>query len=463
MRAKVMLLLHSFQSQRVIHCFALCLFTPPPSLHLNLIGKNPGFAAGAFVCGRTKPAIVAHHANVAHRAGSFHTERLDDGTLVFRAGTGWYFADEPEIAAIGTAVKRDAGGHKNPGVFVLQKVYAELFGLLRRAEVHHRVHINTLEALPLAGAVVVAAFEHVNERAGAGGGVLRRKRECQLDFAFAGHAQEAGRNRKALPQFRVFRNGFYFRILFNDNGLSVWFSVGERIAAIAGVQDFRAGHRVRQFDGVGSEKGALTARHDRQRHEAVVFDAAARAIFHICAPGFVGLVAHREFQGAAGEEVFVEEKGLAVSFAVELKRLNIRRLRAAVFDDDAEGLAFSYVYFGIFHPRRPDDVGGAARRKRVKSERAENVPGRHLAAVFVARQALRRIGVLGAHDFLHALLRFPGLPAEIVQIGDVVAGFVAVRVLPDQPGDVGLVAAGGFGIGGKNGVQVLRGFPVAAH
>ncbi len=75
----------------------------------------------------------------------------------------------------------------------------------------------------------------------------------------------------------------------------------------------------------------------------------------------------------------------------------------------------------------------------IEAHRTEHIPCRHLPAVFVAAQAVGLVGILFVHDPAHEILCFPWLSGKVVQIRHMVAGFVAVGILPDEPGDVALL------------------------
>ena len=78
---------------------------------------------------------------------------------------------------------------------------------------------------------------------------------------------------------------------------------------------------------------------------------------------------------------------------------------------------------------RSDLIARRARRDRVKAQRAHAVPGRHLPRIVVAGEACGCVGILFAHQLADMLLRLPRCSGVVIQICDVVAGFVAVVVI----------------------------------
>ena len=88
-------------------------------------------------------------------------------------------------------------------------------------------------------------------------------------------------------------------------------------------------------------------------------------------------------------------------------------------------------------------VARFARNQGVNSPGAHHVPGRHLAAVFVALVAVGLVAVHGSQDFANALVAFFGARRGGIQPCNMVRRFVAVGVLTDKPGNVGLFAPDG--------------------
>ena len=74
----------------------------------------------------------------------------------------------------------------------------------------------------------------------------------------------------------------------------------------------------------------------------------------------------------------------------------------------------------------------------VKAQGAQYVPGGHLSAVFVAAETVGLRSIQRAEDLPYSLLCLPRLASVIVEVGDMMARLVAVGVLPDEAGDVGL-------------------------
>src|SRR5262249_26893773 len=93
--------------------------------------------------------------------------------------------------------------------------------------------------------------------------------------------------------------------------------------------------------------------------------------------------------------------------------------------------------------RRANRINCRTRRDRIKTSRAQHVPRRHLPAVFIADQTIRFRFVKLVHDLPRARLSLPWLAHVVVEIRHVMTRLVAVRVWPDEAGDVCLFATGG--------------------
>ncbi len=95
---------------------------------------------------------------------------------------------------------------------------------------------------------------------------------------------------------------------------------------------------------------------------------------------------------------------------------------------------------------------GFARNKRVEPPGTHDIPRRHLATVLVALVSVRLVAVHGFQNVTNTGVTLFGVLRSRVEPGDVVAGFVAMRILANQAGDIGLVAAYSFGRRLKKGV-----------
>ena len=145
---------------------------------------------------------------------------------------------------------------------------------------------------------------------------------------------------------------------------------------------------------------------------------------------------HLEAQLPALHQVGMTDPGLRVGLAVEPNTLDIFVRSGVVLGRDREHTARD-LHFGPVEERRSEPVASARRLGLVHSQRREDVPCRHLTHVLVARKAVRS-GVVERREHLANLVgRFPRLPQHRIEVQNMVARFVAVGVLADQPRDVG--------------------------
>src|SRR5690349_17453529 len=87
---------------------------------------------------------------------------------------------------------------------------------------------------------------------------------------------------------------------------------------------------------------------------------------------------------------------------------------------------------GARYERPADHILTRGRRYGIEAKRREQQPGRHLAQIVVAREAIGPRVILALDDLFQSLLRAPRLAGIDIQIGDVMARLIAVRVVPDQ-------------------------------
>ena len=131
------------------------------------------------------------------------------------------------------------------------------------------------------------------------------------------------------------------------------------------------------------------------------------------------------------------EEWAAEGLAVEFDALDVFGLARIVLGQDAEGLVAGQVDGHLGEQGAADGIDGAARAELVEAHGVEDVPSRHLAAVFVARYTIGGIAILRLEDAVHEFLRAPGAVHIVVEVDGVVARLVAVGILANQTRDVG--------------------------
>src|ERR1035437_7077020 len=146
-------------------------------------------------------------------------------------------------------------------------------------------------------------------------------------------------------------------------------------------------------------------------------------------PVVIGGGGHVEDDLAARYQLVVGEEDFVERLAVQFGSADVRMLRAVLAGGDSEGFAPSQRERGAVEEGAADGVGGVTRANRIEAEGAENVPGRGLAGVLVAAQAVGGGLVKLVHDQAGAGLGFPGLAGSVVEVNYMVDGLVAVGVL----------------------------------
>src|ERR1700731_5087131 len=105
--------------------------------------------------------------------------------------------------------------------------------------------------------------------------------------------------------------------------------------------------------------------------------------------------------------------------------------------NDRELFAIRHANRTLRKDRAADLVHRTAWADRIESHRAQHIPGRGLTAIIVSRNTERPGTVPEVQQHAHTPLSLPRLPGEVVEIGDMEAGFVALRIQSYQSGRVG--------------------------
>ena len=157
-------------------------------------------------------------------------------------------------------------------------------------------------------------------------------------------------------------------------------------------------------------------------------------LYDLLVPDRTGSRAHFEFDGSATHNQVVGEVTFLIRLAVHLDRLDVDVLTTDGGSQDGEGLAIRQLQLDAGEHRRANLVLAANRVHGIEAHRAEDVPGRHLAAVLVSAETAGLVGVQLVHHLGGILLRLPRLLHLVVEVDDVVARLVAVGVLANHAG-----------------------------
>lgn len=95
---------------------------------------------------------------------------------------------------------------------------------------------------------------------------------------------------------------------------------------------------------------------------------------------------------------------------------------------DDEVLAIVKIEGNLLEARGGKHIAVCGGTDRIEAHRREDIPSRHLTSIVITRQATRRVVVFCIEDIRHTLNGLFPFPDEIVQIGYLMAGFVAMPV-----------------------------------
>ena len=155
-----------------------------------------------------------------------------------------------------------------------------------------------------------------------------------------------------------------------------------------------------------------------------------------------------------------------VGLAVDQQSLHIAATIAHALGPHLYGTAVGQGQPQVGQIGRAQHVLVRARTDGIEAEGREDVPSGHLAAIVVATQPADVGTIHAVHDGAHPLLRLPRLGGPGVEVGDVVAGLVAVHVAAHEAvgRNVFVVLVVAFGqVHLKEAVQSLAEYGFAAH
>ena len=157
-----------------------------------------------------------------------------------------------------------------------------------------------------------------------------------------------------------------------------------------------------------------------------------------------GLRPHRKHEFSAFAQLLEADKQrIEGEFAaVEHGFLHIDVLGRIAFGAHDQRLASTQSDLGRLHSRAADREVSSGRVDLIQAESREDIPCRHLTAVFVAADAVFVVEIEVVHNVADDPGAFVLLPGhEVVHVCDVVARLVAVGILAHEAGHIGYVVA----------------------
>ena len=178
-------------------------------------------------------------------------------------------------------------------------------------------------------------------------------------------------------------------------------------------------------------------------------------------PAVVGSGRQLILQRTAGHDFLVSEEIPPDRLAIERHIRHISPFRMVGLD--GEDAAVSKFHRDFLEERgRQLELSGTGAHG-IQAQGAQDIPGTHLAAVFIAADAVRCGGVEPGKDLPDHFLRTGRRSHIIKQPGHVVAGFIAVGILADDASDARIHRFLPFRLVGKEGIQCGVQRLAAAH
>ncbi len=228
---------------------------------------------------------------------------------------------------------------------------------------------------------------------------------------------------------------------FEHEGLGVFLVVFVGLGAVGGVVDVGGGGDGFEFDADGVVEAFGGLQRVGAGQKLIVGDGRNGHVGLTGTPLHVGFGTHDKLEGSAVDDRIIVEIASGPGAVVEAGRLDVEVFVGKVFGFDGEGFLVFEMDLYFVELGSADGKLWIAGTHLIDAHSAEHIPGRHLSAVFVAAEAVGIVVIERGEYLMNELLGFVGLANIIEQVGHVVAGFVAVGILSDKAGDVGLFAA----------------------
>ncbi len=376
-----------------------------------------------------------------------------------RLGIGDTARHRPHIHVIHTVVRHgehDCPWHQDPARRVLQKSHRDPADRPRRAQIDDHLEIRALVSLPSAVAEVGAASQSVDQRVVSARTVLARVCGIQPNRAALGNLVERGREHSARRATRDNCDRLHRRRLVDRDRHVISLRFRRRFGPVQRVVNLGVCRHIAERDARRLLEHRRPLGDERHRHDRIVDNRGPRNIRVRRSPLHVWPVAHLEDDLAPARNRGVLEKRPGIRSAVQPGTGDVTRRLRDPRRADHETRSVLEPDRRLRKQRRADHVLVRARRHAVETERAHHEPRAHLSAVLVADQTVGTVRVHRVHEPAHHCLRLPRLARERVQIRDVVAWLVAVRVLADHAGDVGLLVPGNLALGAEQRVELRR-------
>src|ERR1035437_5008723 len=161
-----------------------------------------------------------------------------------------------------------------------------------------------------------------------------------------------------------------------------------------------------------------------------------RRVLRTVAPGQVRMASHLQDAFTSRHDIGVCKPRLIPWLAIERSGLYVFVLCGDVVGYDGKHLTVAHRDAAACEDRTSNLVDWASRAFWIEPEGTKNIPGRRLSAIVVTGNPERAISIPHVQQLTDVLLRLPGLAGEVIQVWDVEARFVALRIQTHETGGV---------------------------
>ena len=154
---------------------------------------------------------------------------------------------------------------------------------------------------------------------------------------------------------------------------------------------------------------------------------------------------HLKHQLSTVHNVLVGDVVLFVFLSVKINLVHIEILFAQILRHHGECLSVGKIEGDGGKLGRTEDILGTDGIHRIESHGREHIPGRHLSAVVVAAQSVWLGKILGVEDLTHKFCRTFGTSCHGIEVYNVVARLVSVRILANESAHIAYGADQGNG------------------
>ena len=149
-------------------------------------------------------------------------------------------------------------------------------------------------------------------------------------------------------------------------------------------------------------------------------------------PLFIRRSSHIKLKCSSRQKVGMSNIHLIINLSVQLHLPDIAITIAHLWRFYFESAVIGQIHTDIRQIRCSQYILVSTRANRIKSHCRKKIPGRHLAAIVIAAQAVNIIFLHPVHDRPQPVLRLPGLGSPSIQIRNVMTRLIAMYIPSHQ-------------------------------